>query len=49
VTAAVLALTSDEGLRRRLVNGGLTTGADYRVDRFADELERLHLEAVRAA
>jgi glycosyltransferase involved in cell wall biosynthesis len=49
VAAAVRALGSDESLRRRLVNGGLTTGAAYRVDRFADELEKLHLAVARAS
>jgi hypothetical protein len=41
----VRAVASDEALRRRLVNGGLTTSAAYRVDRFADELESLHTAA----
>jgi glycosyltransferase involved in cell wall biosynthesis len=45
VAAAVRAVASDEALRRRLVNGGLTTSAAYRVDRFADELEALHTAA----
>jgi glycosyltransferase involved in cell wall biosynthesis len=45
VASAVRELASDEGLRRRLVNAGLTTSAAYRVDRFADELEALHVEA----
>ncbi len=45
VAAAVRALAGDEGLRRRLVNAGLTTSAAYRVDRFASELEALHVAA----
>lgn len=43
VARAVKLLERDEPLRRKLVNGGLTTGAAYRVDRFADGLERVHL------
>lgn len=49
VATAVRALSSDDGLRRRLVNAGLTTGAAYRVDRFASELETLHLAAAGLA
>ncbi|HEX3705562.1 MAG TPA: glycosyltransferase, partial [Mycobacteriales bacterium] len=49
IVTAVRALAKDEALRRRLVNGGLTTSAAYRIDRFADELERMHLKASRAA
>jgi glycosyltransferase involved in cell wall biosynthesis len=45
VSSAVRTLASDEGLRRRLVNAGLTTSAAYRVDRFASELEALHAAA----
>jgi glycosyltransferase involved in cell wall biosynthesis len=45
VAAAVRSLAADEGLRRRLVNGGLTTSAAHRIDRFADELEAIHLAA----
>ncbi|MGN6473303.1 MAG: glycosyltransferase family 4 protein, partial [Mycobacteriales bacterium] len=45
IAAAVRALAKDDSLRRRLVNGGLTTSAAYRIDRFADELERIHLHA----
>jgi glycosyltransferase involved in cell wall biosynthesis len=45
VAVAVKALASDDGLRRRLVNGGLTTSAAYRIDRFADELLSLHAAA----
>jgi glycosyltransferase involved in cell wall biosynthesis len=45
VAAAVRGLAADEGLRRRLVNGGLTTGAAYRSDRYAAELEELHRAA----
>jgi glycogen synthase len=45
VAAAVRSLAADDRLRRRLIEGGLATGAAYRVDRFADELERLHLDA----
>jgi len=45
VSSAVRTLAADEGLRRRLVNAGLTTGAAYRVDRFASELEALHIAA----
>ncbi|HVY08678.1 MAG TPA: glycosyltransferase family 4 protein [Mycobacteriales bacterium] len=45
VAAAVRALAADGQLRRRLVNGGLTTSAAYRVDRFASELEAIHLAA----
>jgi glycosyltransferase involved in cell wall biosynthesis len=47
VSAAVRALASDDGLRRRLVNAGLTTSAAYRVDRFAGELEAIHLAAAQ--
>ncbi len=47
VAAAVRSLATDEGLRRRLINGGLTTSAAYRVDRFADELEAIHLTSAR--
>lgn len=45
VASAVRSLASDDGLRRRLVNAGLTTSAAYRVDRFANELEALHVAA----
>ncbi len=45
VAAAVRALGSDEALRRRLINGGLATAANYRVDRFANTLEDIHLAA----
>jgi glycosyltransferase involved in cell wall biosynthesis len=45
VAGAVRALANDEALRHRLVNGGLTTSAAYRIDRFADELETIHLTA----
>jgi glycosyltransferase involved in cell wall biosynthesis len=45
VAAAIRALADDEGLRRRLVNAGLTTSAAYRVDRFASELEAIHVAA----
>ncbi|HVV75182.1 MAG TPA: glycosyltransferase family 4 protein [Mycobacteriales bacterium] len=45
IVAAVRALAKDGSLRRRLVNGGLTTSAAYRIDRFASELEALHLQA----
>jgi glycosyltransferase involved in cell wall biosynthesis len=41
---AVQSLADDQSLRRRLVNGGLTTISSYRVDRFADQLEVLHQE-----
>jgi glycosyltransferase involved in cell wall biosynthesis len=47
VAAAVRALATDEPLRRRLVNGGLTTSAAYRVDRFATDLEAIHEAAAR--
>lgn len=46
VAESVKALAEDDALRRRLVNGGLTTVTSYRVDRFADQLEALHAEAV---
>jgi glycosyltransferase involved in cell wall biosynthesis len=46
VATAVRALAHDEALRRRLVNGGLTTAGAYRVDRFANDLEALHVAAV---
>lgn len=49
IAAAVRALAKDDSLRRRLVNGGLTTSAAYRIDRFADELERIHVRAATAA
>jgi glycosyltransferase involved in cell wall biosynthesis len=45
VAAAIRALGSDEPLRRRLISGGLATGANYRVDRFAKDLEYLHVAA----
>jgi glycosyltransferase involved in cell wall biosynthesis len=45
VAAAVRALGSDEPLRRRLISGGLATSANYRVDRFAKDLEELHVAA----
>ena len=45
IAAAVLALAKDKALRRRLVNGGLTTSAAYRVEQFADGLEQIHLRA----
>lgn len=45
VASAVHVLAGDEALRRRLVNGGLTTAGQYRVDRFADSLEEIHREA----
>jgi glycosyltransferase involved in cell wall biosynthesis len=45
VAAAVRTLAEDAALRRRLVNGGLTTSAAYRIDNFADELAALHLSA----
>jgi glycosyltransferase involved in cell wall biosynthesis len=45
VVAAIRALSSDEALRRRLISGGLATGASYRVDRFAKDLEDLHVAA----
>jgi glycosyltransferase involved in cell wall biosynthesis len=48
VAGAVRALADDEGLRRRLVNGGLTTSAAYRIDRFSTELEAIHLTASEA-
>jgi glycosyltransferase involved in cell wall biosynthesis len=48
VAAAVRALAADDGLRRRLVNGGLTTSAAYRIDRFSDDLEVLHRAAAGA-
>lgn len=44
VVEAVKVLAADGALRSRLVNGGLTTVASYRVDRFADQLEVLHHE-----
>lgn len=44
VANAVRALANDESLRRRLVNGGLTTSAAYRIDRFSDDLETIHLD-----
>jgi glycosyltransferase involved in cell wall biosynthesis len=47
VAAAVKALAGDPALRRRLVNGGLTTAASYRVETFADRLEAVHLELAR--
>jgi glycosyltransferase involved in cell wall biosynthesis len=48
VATAVRDLSADDALRRRLVNAGLTTSAAYRVDRFADELEAIHVEAAGA-
>lgn len=47
VAVAVRALECDEPLRRRLISGGLATSASYRVDRFAQELEDLHVAAAR--
>jgi glycosyltransferase involved in cell wall biosynthesis len=45
VAAAIRVLGSDEPLRRRLISGGLATSANYRVDRFAKDLEDLHVAA----
>jgi glycosyltransferase involved in cell wall biosynthesis len=49
LAAAVRALSTDESLRRRLVNGGLTTSAAYRIDGFAERLEQIHLRAAGVA
>jgi glycosyltransferase involved in cell wall biosynthesis len=49
LAAAVRALSTDESLRRRLVNGGLTTRAAYRIDGFAERLEQIHLRAAGVA
>jgi len=49
VAAAVRALAIDDALRRRLVNGGLTTSAAYRIDKFATDLEAIHLGAADRA
>jgi glycosyltransferase involved in cell wall biosynthesis len=46
VAVAIRALGSDDALRRRLISGGLATAANYRVDRFAQDLEDLHVAAV---
>lgn len=46
VVEAVRTLSADDGLRRRLVNGGLTTVSSYRVERFADDLEAIHFGMV---
>ena len=45
MAAAVRRLASDPVLRARLVAGGLTTAARFTTDRYAEELERVHLEA----
>jgi glycosyltransferase involved in cell wall biosynthesis len=42
---AVTRLTTDEGLRRRLTQGGARTARELTADRFADALERWHVAA----
>ncbi|MCU1601845.1 MAG: glycosyltransferase [Frankiales bacterium] len=43
LAAAVRRLAGDEGLRARLVQGGLATAARYTTDVYADALEKAHL------
>lgn len=45
LAAAVHRLAGDPQLRRRLTAGGTATAERLTVDRFTDELERLHLDA----
>jgi glycosyltransferase involved in cell wall biosynthesis len=45
IAHAVQALADDAALRRKLVDGGVATGAAFRIDRFADGLELIHLRA----
>jgi glycosyltransferase involved in cell wall biosynthesis len=48
LAGAVRRIEADERLRARLVEGGLATAARFTTDRYAEELERVHLQAVRA-
>lgn len=49
VASAVTRLADDPDLRRRLVAGGLATAGRYTVDRLADTLEAIHVEAASGA
>jgi glycosyltransferase involved in cell wall biosynthesis len=49
VAAAIQRLASDAPLRRHLVDGGLATAARYNADRYADDLEALHVAAAEPA
>src|SRR3954452_562172 len=46
LAAAVTEVATDEGLRRRIVAGGLATAPHYTAERYAEELLRLHGAAV---
>jgi glycosyltransferase involved in cell wall biosynthesis len=48
LATAALRVAEDRHLRTRLVAGGTETARRLTMDRFADELERLHVEAIEA-